>query len=197
MTQAELLAAMAATEVEARARLAERGLPALVVEQSLADIGRKVRQLGPLIDDDWLVKVYSGQVLALGRLQFESAAGPDGRGIHIPQTGPLTPDEVDQSLAWADQFFGPGPYCCQSWLFDPRLGELSPDCNIARFTARFTIEPVCPTREGAASLARLLFGRVLGEVPLDPQPGDTSLVRLVRRELAADPVWSEPIGRLA
>lgn len=194
----ELLEAMAGLHGEAVAALIGRGFPASVAVASLADIVRKVETYGDLVADDWLLAVFTGEVVTLGRLQFERRAGRRGRNLHIPELGPLDPDAVDRSLAWAARTFGDGaPLICESWIFDDRLGELSATSNLRRFVDRFDRRPTAPSLDGARSLAKFVFRStpedVVGE-PLRAQA--SSLERIAYRALSGDGVWSKGFGRL-
>jgi hypothetical protein len=197
-TRQELLAALEQRPDEAVAALVARGVPAGVAEASLADIPRKVRLYGDLVDDDWLHQVLTGRVLALGRLQFERDAGPHGRHVHIPETGRLDPAAVDASLTWAERYFADGaPLVCESWMLDPAVRQLPPTSNVRRFAARFDVAPAPRTADGARSLAKFVFRSTPEDVVAHPLPEDASAVeRLAYAALAGDGVWSEPRGTL-
>ena len=65
-------------------------------------------------------------------------------GLHIPSTGPLTPELVDESLERAYRFYKPnGGYLvlhCHSWMIYPPLYELFPKgSNLEKFYHRFDI----------------------------------------------------------
>lgn len=194
----ELLSLLEERPGEAVAALVAKSIPAEVAEASLADIPRKIAVYGELVDDDWLLQVLSGRVLALGRLQFESEPGPHGRHLHIPETGRLDPAEVDASLAWAARFFDDGaPLVCESWMLDPALQQLPPTSNVRRFAARFDVAPAPRTAEGARSLAKFVF-RSTPEtvVSLPLAEGASAVERIAYAALAGDGVWSEPLGVL-
>ncbi len=79
---------------------------------------------------DWLTIAWSGALYWLGRLQFNLQPEDDGwvLSTHIPRTGPLTPESVDQAFAAARDFFAAHfPECpirafvCSSWLLGPGL----------------------------------------------------------------------------
>lgn len=194
----ELLTALEERPDEAVAALVAQGVPAGVAEASLADIPRKVRLYGELVDDDWLQQVLTGRVLALGRLQFERDRGPHGRSIHIPETGRLDPEAVDASLAWAARYFADdAPLVCESWMLDPAVQQLPPTSNVRRFAARFDVAPAPRTADGARSLAKFVFRAAPEDVVAHPLPADASAVeRLAYAALTGDGVWSEPRGVL-
>jgi hypothetical protein len=136
---------------------------------------RKMYGRGGLDTQWWLVLHWRGALYELGRLQFgpyRIAAGTDSSeiwyaddvsarmgpgfrrgdpalGVHIPETGPLTPAACDHSLAWARDFFARhGPEqkyriaTCVSWLLDDQLEEYLPaDSNLVRFQRRFRLVP--------------------------------------------------------
>jgi len=191
-----LIRAMMGLRAEAVARLRKMGLSEGQAEDSFGDIDRKQSLYSDLVDDSWLIWVLTGRVVKLGRLQFEWSAGSDGRAIHVPEQGPLAPASVDASLAAAQALFGPSAYTCQTWLFDPHLLELPARSNIRQFVDRFDIEPSRPTVGGAADAAKFAFVARLPEVSPTPAASDTGLQRIVRRALAAEGVWSVPLGHL-
>ncbi|MGH1525493.1 hypothetical protein ACRAWC_16170 [Leifsonia sp. L25] len=194
----ELVEAMGALHDEAVAALVTRGFPASVAEASLADIPRKVETYDDLVGDDWLLAVFTGEVVALGRLQFERRAGRRGRNLHIPELGPLDPDAVDRSLAWAARAFDDGaPLICESWIFDDRLGELSASSNLRRFIERFDRAPTAPSLDGARDLAKFVFRSTPERVVAEPLRAQASSVeRIAYAALAGDGVWSKGFGRL-
>lgn len=183
-----------------------RGIPEDISWDSLADLGQQVtkhrRVTGRvgLTHANWLRTCWAGAFLRLGRLQFELNHWelPEGErtvlNTHVPGEGPLKPEQVDEALLRAPQFFSqhyadqltePLEWIvCESWLLDQELPELLPGSNVADFAARwqpwtskvkdrdayyfvFDIEPLPGT-----------------ELPfrLDQLPQDSSLQRaLVRR----------------
>ncbi len=123
----------------------------------------------------WLSLHFSGGIYALGRLQFNLyriRTGPGGPrfwygegdprasepgfrpgdavlGMHIPESGALSPEACEDSLSRARTFFpryfpehGFRVVICTSWLLDDQLGAyLSPTSNIVRFQSRFEVVP--------------------------------------------------------
>ncbi len=126
----------------------------------------------------WITLCLRAEIYDLGRLQYhgfnlgasdesppwyppDEAArlGPGFRdgdaclGIHIPESGPLTPEACGQSLGMAKGFFE--EYfpltrldqdrriaTCWSWLLDDQLTEwLPPESNILSFQRRFELVP--------------------------------------------------------
>lgn len=204
--------ALVALVPEALARHRRLGVPDDAARDTLRDVGRKVRAYGATTDVGWLVGLLRADVVALGRLQFERVAAPDGRGVHIPEQGPLDPDGVDAALASARELLGPDPLTCTSWLLDPALpAGLPASSNIVRFAARFAVpddgaaarglgEPVGPDAgptHGDHAVAKFVFRRPLAEV-LDPAAvvPRTRLEHLVVQQLRAGHHWSEPRGVL-
>lgn len=194
----ELVEAMTGLRDEAVAALVRRGSPASVAEASLADIPRKVETYGDLVGDDWLLAVFNGEVVTLGRLQFERRAGRHGRNLHIPELGPLDRDAVDGSLALAARTFDDGaPLICESWIFDDRLGELSASSNLRRFIERFDRTPAAPSLDGARSVAKFVFRSTPERVVVEPLRAQaSSLERIAYAALTGDGVWSKGFGRL-
>jgi hypothetical protein len=124
----------------------------------------------------WLSLALRGEVYDLGRLQFNwfhLGAGDESPwwypaddavqrgvgfrpgdfcvGVHIPESGPMTPAACDESFARAAGFFAecfPLPdqarrlATCWSWLLDDQLCDWLPsDSNIVRFQRRFELVP--------------------------------------------------------
>lgn len=198
VSRPELLAAMADLHQEAVAAIVATGLPREAAEDSLGDIPRKVESYGELVDDRWLLKVFTGRVLTLGRLQVEREAGERGRSLHIPEKGPLDAAAVDASLAAVGARFGRAvPLVCESWVFDPRLDALPEGSNLRRFAARFDVEAAEPTEAGGRDLAKFVFRSTPERVLSEPlRDGASGVERIAYAALAADGRWSEPFAVL-
>ncbi|WP_285114214.1 hypothetical protein [Leifsonia sp. fls2-241-R2A-40a] len=194
----ELVTAMDALRDEAIAALVARGLPPADAADSLADIPRKLELYGELVDVDWLLAVFTGQVVTLGRLQFEVEPEGAGRSIHIPETGPLTPASVDDAIARAAEWFGDDvPLVCDSWVFDDRLRDLPATSNLRRFIERFDVPPTVPDLEGARSLAKFVFRSTPARVTAAPlRPNANAVERIAYAALAGDGLWSKPLATL-
>ncbi|WP_155865181.1 hypothetical protein [Gryllotalpicola ginsengisoli] len=197
----DFLAAVAAAAADAVRRLRRSELPEGVLEDSLADVGRKVRLYGDDGIRGWLIDILRGEVIALGRLQFERRTTRFGRHIHIPELGPLDPGSVDAALDRARRFFADGAgFCCASWMLDPRLLRLGDGSNIVRFQRRFRI--VTPPGEshepgeGDRSVAKFVFRRPLEAVLGSHSEPASSLQRLVLDVLRSGEHWTEPLGVL-
>jgi hypothetical protein len=189
----ELAAVLAAVDDDARERYAGLGIAEDVMVDSLADVARKLDAYGATVDRPWLVELLRGDVLTLGRLQFERAAGADGRALHIPEGGALTPAAVDDSLERARDYFGAGGIHCTSWLFHPALLALSEHSNIVAFARRFEVGAVEPSPEGSAAAAKFVFRRPLAEVLDSAAVVATSRVeRIVAQHLRSGRHWAEP-----
>lgn len=181
-----------------------------VTQATLADVGRNITihrrshaEFG-LETWDWLIPHYTGMMFALGRLNYmlhptkETVEGVMVRGnwvpgIHIPESGPLTPQAVDESLSQARAFFSThfpdkpvNVAACVSWLLDPYLVEhLSGDTNIGSFARRFTLLGE-PYDDATAALFFVFRTRDLQEIPSLPR--DSTLRRLVLdRAITGDP----------
>jgi len=124
----------------------------------------------------WLTLSLRAEIFELGRLQFnwfhlgiehgrqwwypaEEAArrgvgfrpGDVCTGIHIPESGPMTPAACDDSFSRAKGFFAeyfplsdqPRRLAtCWSWLLDDQLADWLPaDSNIVAFQRRFELVP--------------------------------------------------------
>ena len=194
---------------EVFARFAALGLDRATAEETLADVPRKVAAYGTGpevgIDVGWLLGLARADVVSVGRLQVERVAGPDGRAVHVPESGALLPAAVDASLERAVALFGGEPFTCTSWLLDPLLpAALGPGSGIVRFASRFVVDPTADRsgtpggsdgEDGDRAVAKFVFRRPLREV-LDPritQPR-TRLEHCVVGHLRAGGHWSEPRG---
>ena len=198
-----LVRALDVLRPEVLARFANFGLDRATAEETLADVPRKVAAYGTApgsgIDAGWLLGLARADVVAVGRLQVERTTGPDGRALHVPESGPLDPAAVDASLHRATALLGAAPFTCTSWLLDPLLPlALGPDSGIVRFARRFAVDCAPRREEDDRSVARFVFRRPLSDV-LDPalvQPR-TRLERCVAGHLRAGGHWSQPRGRFA
>jgi hypothetical protein len=196
------LPAFLATVQQVRALHHDRGIPDNVSWATLVDFGRQIsvhrRTFGVLGTDTawWTAIAWNGSLLDLGRLQVEWLT-PGTVGLHIPESGPLTPEAVDASLdrvraSWPT-WFGTKPEQaeCVSWLLDPQLAEfLPPDSNMVRFQRRFTLDddPGAPADQSA-----LYFVFRRRDLPLPAGlaelPRNTGLQRGIIDKLAAGGHW--------
>lgn len=191
------LAALADLDDEVARRHRQLGLTPATSRETLADVPRKLAAYPAAIDVGWLLGIARADVVALGRLQFERTAAPDGRAVHVPEDGPLDPAAVDASLARAVERFGGGPFTCTSWLLDPLLADVVPGSNLDRFARRFTLGPVERGEEGDHVVAKFVFRRPLAEVlDADLVQPRTRVERFVAAHLRAGGHWSEPRGTL-
>ena len=198
---------------------AQRRIPDEISWATLADLGRNLKRDRLLLGDGglrtsgWLTLHFRGSLYQLGRLQFNRTnvraaqvadAFPEGEaalGIHIPESGPLTPESCEESLTQAQPFFArhfpetPTRLgICNSWLLDPQLADyLAPDSNIMRFQRRFTL--VGDGHDGDADVLRFVFHRIAPK--LDDLPQRTTLERAIVAHLRAGKHWRSPTGWLA
>jgi hypothetical protein len=194
---ADLAVTALAAEPLAVARYRALGIPEDIMAQSLADVGVKLSTYGARADLPWLVQVMRADVLAFGRLQFERKTIDGVRPLHIPNGGPLTPDEIDNSLTAARAFLGDEPMVCTSWMLDPLVQTLPAHSNVAAFARRFTVEEGVRSVEADRSVANFVFRLPLEEALALPASAlTTSVERLVHGHLASGAHWSEPRGRL-
>ncbi|RYV52080.1 acyltransferase domain-containing protein [Pengzhenrongella frigida] len=195
----------------------DRGVPGEVIAATFADVGRNLAKSRSvhgrfsLETWDWLIPHYTGMMFALGRLNFMLHPAPapiDGvltagewyLGIHIPESGPLTPAAVDASLAHAVTFFAElfpqeavRTAVCESWLLDPGLVAGMVASNMGAFGRRFTA--LAPAYDDAtAGLFFVFRTRDLGRVPTLPR--DTALQRLVLDRAAGPDGWQIGTGYL-
>lgn len=202
--------AMLATADDVVRRLQQREIAPEVAWRSLSDLGQQVwvhrqtfSEFG-LHTHGWLRVAWAGRLFWLGRLQFELARLDSGQwelSVHIPQSGPLTPAAVDESLALAEQFFArhfpdrpPVRMRCSSWLLDPELAAGLPGSNIAAFAERFEL-----TEDAAPGDADAVFFtyRRRGPVEVAELPRRTALERLVAGRLADGRHWQVRTGILS
>ena len=194
--------ALLASADDVRAFHRSRGIPAALSDRALSDLGQQVwvhrRTYGAFGLDtyQWMTLAFSGNLYWLGRLQFNLVARADGWALstHIPETGPLTPESVDDSFDRAAAFFAqhfpdyPATrFHCGSWLLDPQLAEvLRPDSNVVRFQQRWTLEG--EPHPADADAIYFVF-RKRGEPDRSTLPRDTSLQRAILDKLDAGGHW--------
>ena len=185
---------------------------------TLSDLGRNLKRDRLLLGDGglrtsgWLTLHFRGSLYQLGRLQFNRTRvraahvadafgeGDPAVGIHIPESGPLTPLACDDSLANAHPFFArhfpetPTKLAiCTSWLLDPQLAEyLARDSNIIRFQRRF--ELVGEGWDGDADILRFVFHRIAPKI--DDLPERTTLERAIVAHLRKGGHWRSRTGWL-
>ena len=104
----------------------------------------------------WFAGFYKMDRFCLGRLQYEPKVfefeygdikkkGDTVINIHIPSAGPLLPEDVQESLRLAYDFFGPNygdklVFMCHSWLLYPPTAAFYPDgSNMKAFYDVFEI----------------------------------------------------------
>ncbi|MGC0274058.1 acyltransferase domain-containing protein [Pseudactinotalea sp. Z1739] len=190
---------------------ADRGIAAEYTYAALADLGQQIwvfRQVFGefgLDNQEWLTAAWSGALFWLGRLQVNLLPYGGGHVIstHIPQTGPLRPEEVDDSFALARDFFATHfpdaparALHCDSWLLDPHLAEvLDAGSNIVDFGRRWRL--VGEARESDAAVLYFVFGyrpRPGQEPDRSGLPRRTSLERAVLDHLDAGGHWYARTG---
>jgi len=197
---------------------ARRRIPDDVSWATLSDLGRNLKRDRLLLGDGglrtsgWLTLHFRGAIYELGRLQFNRMEvraahvanafreGDAALGIHIPESGPLTPEAFEDSFARAQPFFArhfpetPTRLgICTSWLLDPQLADyLAPNSNIVRFGRRFTL--VGDGYEGDADVLRFVFHRIAPGI--DDLPERTTLERALVAHLRAGKHWQTRTGWL-
>lgn len=197
---------------------AQRGIADDISWATLSDLGRNLERdrllfgEGGLRTSGWLTLHFRGSIYELGRLQFNRMnvraayvagtfrEGEPALGIHIPESGALTPEACDDSLTRAGPFFArhfpetPTHLgICTSWLLDPQLADhLPPDSNIVRFQRRF--ELVGEGYDGDADVLRFVFHRIAPEI--DDLPQRTTIERAIVTHLRAGKHWRNRTGWL-
>jgi hypothetical protein len=185
----------------------DHAIPAAVSWATLADlgrnlaIGRRMRHEGWPVMQSWLTLHTRGGLYELGRLQHQR--GVSALDLHIPESGPMTPEAVDASLDEARAFFPRHfpdelytEFSCGSWLLDPQLAEYLPeDSNIVAFQRRFTLEPFeeAEGQDGDVEVLRFVFRTVT--TPLHELPRRTVLQRAIVDHLQAGRHWQVRRGR--
>lgn len=202
--------AFAATLPDTLAFHRSRAIPDSASRAILADLGRHLRIFERTFGhtglhvQNWFTLHLRGMIYDFGRLQanlerldFPASAVRAAEvpvvsrtpvaGIHIPDSGPLTPAAVDASLARVRPFFDRhfpdlppiSVAVCTSWLLDEQLLELVPDSNIARFCVRW--RPLGEPTDGDASVRNFVFRR--------PYADPADLVGTTRLERALIAHW--------
>jgi hypothetical protein len=172
----------------------------------------------------WFSLHFRGELFELGRLQFNPyplTTGPEGPlfwydaaaiaslgdgfrpgdpalGVHIPESGPLTPAACDASFDAATEFFArvfPAQTyrvaTCTSWLMDDQLLDyLDADSNIVRFQRRFDLVPGASDNDAAPF--KFVFHRQLAD--LDQIEPRTRLEHAILNHLAAGKHWRTRTG---
>ncbi|GAB3487547.1 acyltransferase domain-containing protein [Flexivirga lutea] len=180
--------AFAATLPDTLAFHRSRAIPDSASRAVLADLGRHLRIFERTFGhtglhvQNWFSLHLRGLIYDFGRLQANlerlDAPASDVRaagvpvvtgsvvaGVHIPDSGPLRPSDVDASLHRIRPFFArhfpelpPVSVAqCDSWLLDEQLLDLVPGSNIARFCARW--QPIGRPADGDESVRNFVFRR--------------------------------------
>jgi hypothetical protein len=197
---------------------ARRGIPDDVSWATLGDLGRNLKRDRLLLADGglrtsgWLTLHFRGSLYQLGRLQYNRmnvraaqvadafGESDDALGIHIPESGRLTSEACDESIAQARAFFArhfpetpTHTGICTSWLLDPQLAAyLPPGSNIMRFQHRFTL--VGAGYDGDSDVLRFVFHRIAPGI--DELPQRTTLERAIVAHLRDGKHWRNRTGWL-
>jgi len=194
--------ALLAIADDVRAFHRARSIPAAISDRSLSDLGQQAwvhrRTFGVfgLEPYRWVNTSYCGNLYWLGRLQFNVVSRPDGWALstHIPESGPLTPESVDDAFRQAAAFFAEHfpdyparEFHCISWLLDPQLTEvLKPESNMVKFQQRWTLEEnLGPVDDDAI----FFVFRRRGDIDQSQLPRDTSLQRAILDKIATGGHW--------
>ncbi|BCB89960.1 hypothetical protein Psuf_072730 [Phytohabitans suffuscus] len=188
----------------------ERGIADAVSWATLADLGRnlaidrRMRREGWPVMQAWLTLHARGGLYELGRLQHHRGGASTVIDLHIPESGPMTPEAVTASLDEARAFFPRHfpderytAFACGSWLLDPQLLEYLPeDSNIVRFQRRFELEPYQEPQWLDADVEVLRFVFRTLTTPLDQLPRRTALQRAIVDHLKSGRHWQIRRGHL-
>ena len=207
---------------------AERlGVSPAMTASTLRDVGRMLQRNRVWFGDaglsdelaGWLPRHLIGSILEIVRLQHERATpglrtsawflaegadwspGELAVNLHIPESGPLDPAAVRESLRAGRTVLRKRVpehrlrvrYCI-SWLLDPQLLEYLPESsNIAAFQRRFRIGPA-KDDDGDASVRKFVFGNAAE--PVEALPQRSSLERAVVAHWRAGRHWRVHVGRV-
>jgi len=194
----------------------DKNLPQRYFEGAMADLRaklyecHKVRHIWGSSVADWFMEFFSLDRFAIGRLQYNFVTMPacstiDGKytfnggekalTIHIPSTGPLLYDDIEDSLKeaaafYADEFEGDRVlFTCSTWLLYSAHEEMLPEnSNIRRFREHFSM---CPDQPDPRHLD---LWRIFGTEQVD----DISALPRTTGLQKAYAAWLEqgkPIGR--
>jgi hypothetical protein len=119
--------------------------------------------------------------------------------LHIPETGPLTPKAVRESLRAARSLLRrrfpeerATVRVCVSWLLDPQLAEhLPPTSNLVAFQRFFRTGPA-KGDEGDLSVRKFVFGNAPGS--LEELPQRTALQRAAVQHWKGGGHWRQHVG---
>lgn len=192
------VAALVAVVPDALVRHRAERIPERVTAATLLDVGRKHALYGVETVLPWVLSILRGDVVSAGRLQVERHGGHLGHALHVPETGPLSPASVDESLRTARRLTGAARFSCTSWLLDPVIVDQLPESNIAAFARRFDLVSLGEEGDAASTaVCKFVFRRPLSDV-LDPElvVPRSRLERLVASRLRAGTPWREPVGVL-
>lgn len=211
------LAAFLATLPDVRRYHRDRGVSDQISWATLADLGRQLDKHRRIHGEFglrthwWMCAHWTGVIYQLGRLQYlihqpeRPVPGVEPHewviGVHVPESGPLTPAAVDGSLAQAKEFFARHfperpvrTATLESWLLDPYLlDNLPPESNIVRFGRRFT--PYGKAIDGLKSAVSFVF-HTRDLQHLDRLPRDTTLQRLILDRIAVGGMVQNASGYL-
>jgi hypothetical protein len=203
------------------------GISPAMIAATLRDVGRMLRRNrvwfgGAGLSDElagWLPRHLVGSILEIGRLQHERATpglrtsawfladgadwspGELAVNLHIPESGPLDPAAVRESLRVGRTVLRKRfpehrlrvRYCI-SWLLDPQLLEYLPSTsNIGAFQRRFRIGPA-KDDDGDSSVRKFVFGNATG--PLEDLPQRSALERAAVAHWRAGRSWRVHVGRV-
>ena len=204
------------------------GLAPTVTAATLRDVGRMLQRNrvwfgAPGLGNElagWLPRHLTGSILEIGRLQHERTTpgirtsawfleeradwspGELAVNLHIPESGPLDPATVRESLRAGRTVMRKRfpdhrlrvRYCI-SWLLDPQLAEYLPESsNIVAFQRMFRIGPA-KDDDGDSSVRKFVFGN--DPRPVDELPQGSSLERAAVAHWKAGRHWRVHVGRIA
>lgn len=200
-------------------RYAQHGISEEILLDTLSDIVRwcdvwsEIKGELHLGEIGWLSRSMNFYLFKIGRLQycihsvtesftkFGLKMGESFIGVHIPSTGPLKMEEVNQSLNMARVFLAKyfpevkySYFSCLSWLLDDTLKDLLPqDSNILKFAELFTIVDNAPSD----AILHYVFGLGVNRDNIDRQECRSSFAKKVKAAIQNGKVFYQPRGLIA
>lgn len=201
-----LITLLAMTEI-LHGRYRERGYSEEMFLGAVRDLKWKLQEckdwegVWGVLPFEWFDRFFDLSRHVLGRLQFEmifspmeySAGGFTLRkcdpvvNMHIPSSGPLTPESCMDAFRQAEAFYAPYfkdgvvPFMCSSWLLAPYHRAILPEkSNVRRFGALFDVVKFTPD-ENYGTLIRIFNQRYSGS--FSHLPEDTSMRRIYKKYL--------------
>lgn len=200
-------------------KYAEHGISEEILLDTLSDIVRWCDEWSQIKGElylgeiGWLSRSMNFYLFRIGRLQycihsvtekftqFGMKLGESFIGVHIPPTGPLKIEQVNQSLGMARDFFAKyfpevrySYFSCLSWLLDETLKEYLPaESNILKFAELFNIVESHPSDD----IIRFVFGSSANRENMDTWKCSSSFAQRIKSAIAEGNTFYETRGLIA